>query len=116
MPYGSLQYPDRLKVAHEIVDVWTRGPNRPAILFRDLVWTYRDLANLSNQLCRVLVEDHGIRSGSRVLLRSFNHPWLIASLIAIWRAGAIAVPSMPVLRAQELSHIVAKARLEIDHS
>jgi 2-aminobenzoate-CoA ligase len=113
MPYGSLQYPDRLNVVHEIVDVWTRGPDRPAILFRDMVWTYRDLAGLSNQLCRVLVEDHGIRSGSRVLLRSFNHPWLIASLIAIWRAGAIAVPSMPVLRAQELSHIVAKARIEI---
>ena len=113
MPYEGLRYPDKLNVAHQILDVWCRRPDRPAIFFRDLVWTYRDLAALSNQLCRVLVEEHGVRPGSRVLLRSFNHPWLIASLIATWRAGAIAVPTMPVLRAQELSRIVAKARVEV---
>ena len=58
------------------------------------------------------MEDHGLIPGARVLLRSSNHPWLVAALFAVWRAGAIAVPTMPVLRAQELRYIVSKAKIE----
>jgi 2-aminobenzoate-CoA ligase len=107
----QLRYPSELNVAKELLDNWLERPDRPAIFFRTETWSYGRLAALSNQICRVLVEDHELVPGSRVLLRSSNHPWLVAALFAIWRAGAIAVPTMPVLRAQELQYIVSKAKI-----
>jgi 2-aminobenzoate-CoA ligase len=106
-----LRYPAELNVARELLDTRSASFHRPAIFFRDEVWSYGRLAALSNQICRVLVEDHGLVPGTRVLLRSSNHPWLVAALFAIWRAGAIAVPTMPVLRAQELQYLVTKAKI-----
>ena len=107
-----LHYSDQMNVAQELLDRWSSDFDRPAIFFRDEVWSYGKLAAVSNQICRVLMEDHGLIPGARVLLRSSNHPWLVAALFAVWRAGAIAVPTMPVLRAQELRYIVSKAKIE----
>lgn len=107
-----LHYSDQMNVAQELLDKWSSDFDRPAIFFRDEVWSYGKLAAVSNQICRVLMEDHGLIPGARVLLRSSNHPWLVAALFAVWRVGAIAVPTMPVLRAQELRYIVSKAKIE----
>ena len=107
-----LHYSDQMNVAQELLDRWSSDFDRPAIFFRDEVWSYGKLAAVSNQICRVLMENHGLIPGARVLLRSSNHPWLVAALFAVWRAGAIVVPTMPVLRAQELRYIVSKAKIE----
>jgi acyl-coenzyme A synthetase/AMP-(fatty) acid ligase len=46
-----------------------------------------------------------------VLISGTNHPWLAACLLAVIRAGAIAVPAMPMLRAKELSTMAMHARV-----
>ena len=47
--------------------------------------------------------------GNRVLLRGPNSPMMAACWFAIMKAGAIAVATMPLLRAKELTDIVTKA-------
>ena len=56
----------------------------------------------------------GIVPGNRVLLRGPNNPMLVASWLAVMKAGAIAVTTMPLLRAQELCVIAERA--QIDHA
>ena len=40
--------------------------------------------------------------GNRVLLRGPNNPWLVACWFGVLKAGAVAVATMPMLRAREL--------------
>src|SRR4029453_2083988 len=52
--------------------------------------------------------------GNRVLLRGTNSPTLVASWVAVMKVGAIAVTTMPMLRAKELAVIAERAH--VDHA
>jgi hypothetical protein len=60
-------------------------------------WTYQDLYDQANQIAHVLVEDFGLQSGNRVLLRSANNPLMVACWFAILKAGGVVVATMPLL-------------------
>jgi len=62
----------------------------------------------------VLVDDMGVKPGNRVLLRGANTPMMAACWFAIMKAGGIAVATMPLLRALELTEICGKA--EVSHA
>jgi 2-aminobenzoate-CoA ligase len=65
----------------------------------------------ANRIANVLVEDMGLQTGNRVLLPSANGPMLAACMLGVWKAGGIAVPTMPLLRARELAQVIRKARV-----
>jgi 2-aminobenzoate-CoA ligase len=117
----GLRYPDRLNGAVELLDatVDARGGDRPCLLSAEAAtWSYGDLLRASNQIARVLTEDLGVLPGHRVLLRGPNNPWLAACWLAVLKAGGVAVATMSLLRASELSTIgqVAQPRLALcDH-
>src|SRR5690606_21721498 len=79
----------------------------------DEVCTYRDLYEQANQIAHVLVEDLGLQSGNRVLLRSCNNPMMVACWYAVLKAGGIVVATMPLLRTKELKTLIDCA--EISH-
>lgn len=108
-------YPPRMNAAVELLDRMAEGDGgaRPAVHFGDRTWSYRDLLDRADRIARVLTEDCGLVPGARVLLRSPNHPLLIASWYAVLKAGGIAIPSMPVLRERELVYMMNKARIGI---
>lgn len=113
---ASLQYPAALNGARVLLDdalAAGRGA-RTAIVAPGVRWSYRDLDAYANRIARVLVEDLDVVPGNRVLLRAPNGPMLAACWFAVMKAGAIAVATMPLLRARELTDIVAKA--EISHA
>src|SRR3990172_6888934 len=56
----------------------------------------------------------GLKRGNRVLLRGPNNPMMAACWFAVMKAGGICVATMPLLRAKELTDIIAKA--EISHA
>jgi 2-aminobenzoate-CoA ligase len=60
------------------------------------------------------VDDLGLQSGNRVLLRSVNNPMMVACWFAILKAGGIVVATMPLLRSKELTSIIDCA--EISHA
>ncbi len=112
----ELQLPGRLNVAAELLDRWVAAGQgeRPCVLGDGVRWTYADLQARANRIARVLVEDLGLVSGNRVLLRGANSPMLAACWFGVIKAGGIAVGSMPLLRARELEAIVDKA--EVSHA
>jgi 2-aminobenzoate-CoA ligase len=110
----ELHYPDRVNAATELLDgAVARGwGERVAILAPGgLRWTYAELLAHANRIAHVLVEDLGVVPGNRVLLRGPNSPWMAACWFAVLKAGGIAVGSMPLLRARELTEIVNKAQI-----
>jgi len=111
----GLAYPDRLNCAVELLDAVADrlGPDRPCLLVPDGAdWTYADLRRVSNQVAAALTDDYGIVPGNRVLLRGPNNPWLVATLFGVLKAGAVAVPTMPLLRARELAAIAEIAAVD----
>jgi 2-aminobenzoate-CoA ligase len=109
----ELQYPTRLNAAVELLDAMVAGghADRPCIWFGKEMWSYRDLLHAANRIAHVLVDDLAIRPGNRVLLRAANTPMLVACWYAVLKAGAVAVSTMPLLRAKELTYILDKAQI-----
>jgi 2-aminobenzoate-CoA ligase len=111
----ELKYPERLNCAAELLDRWLergRGEH-PCVVSPTATWSYADLAERVNRLANVLTRDLGIVPGNRVLLRGPNNPMMIAAYLAVMKAGGVTVATMPLLRAKELSTIVAKARIRL---
>ena len=118
MDYGGipgLDYPKRLNAAVELLDrmVDQGHRDRPCLRTDAEIWTYGDLLERANRIANVLVRDHGLKPGNRVLLRAANTPMLVACWFAVLKAGGIAVATMPLLRARELKQILSKARVTI---
>ena len=61
----------------------------------------------------MLAEDLGVVPGNRVLLRGPNNPWLAACWLGVLKAGGVAVTTMPLLRAGELTTICEIAQLRL---
>ncbi len=101
----ELRYPDRLNCAQALLDatIARYGADRPALRTPTETWTYGDLQRHANQAARVLTEDFGLVPGNRVLLRGPNNPWLIAAWFAVLKAGGVAVTTMALLRAREIT-------------
>ena len=112
----ELQYPERLNCAQVLLDDAIAEGHGERIAFYGAAgeWTYEQLLKKSNQIAHVLVDELGLVPGNRVLLRSANNPLLAACWLAVMKTGGIAVTTMPMLRARELSVIAEKAR--IDHA
>ena len=110
----ELAYPERMNCATELLDRavdrgW--GP-RTAIIAADGVrWTYAELLARANRIAQVLADDLELVPGNRVLLHGANNPMLAACWFAVIKAGGIAVGTMPLLRAKELTVIVGKAAI-----
>ena len=108
----ELVYPDRMNCATELLDRavdrgW--GPRTAIVAADGTRWTYAELLARANRIAHVLVDDLGLIPGNRVLLRGTNHPMLAACWFAVIKTGGIAVGTMPLLRAKELTDIVTKA-------
>ena len=107
----ELDYPERLNCATELLDrALERGwGGRIALRSPQAEITYAQLLERANRIARVLTEDMGLVPGNRVLLRGANSPEMAACWLAVMKAGGIAVATMPLLRAKELTEIAAKA-------
>jgi 2-aminobenzoate-CoA ligase len=107
----ELRYPGRLNCATVLIDdaVAEGHGERPAIVTDSGAISYSELLARANRIANALV-DAGVQPGNRVLLRGYNGPELYAAWLAVMKAGAIAVTTMPLLRIPELTAIVAKAK------
>jgi len=109
----QFQYPEHLNAAVELTDrlVEQGFGDNVALIGNGRRRTYKELADWTNRLAHALVEDYGVVPGNRVLIRSGNNPAMVAAWLAVTKAGAVAVNTMPMLRAGELAKIVDKAEI-----
>ncbi|OVZ59135.1 2-aminobenzoate-CoA ligase [Pigmentiphaga sp. NML080357] len=117
LDHPAVRYPARFNCAAELVDgavaaghgerpaIWTLAGGKPVAI------SYRELQGRVDRLARVLTEDMGLVPGNRVLLRGPNNPAMATALLATIKAGLVAVPTMPLLRAAELKPILDKAQV-----
>jgi 2-aminobenzoate-CoA ligase len=109
----EFKYPDYLNAAVELTDrMVERGFGEHfALIGNGRKRTYRELTDWSNRIAHVLVDDLAVRPGDRVLVRSGNNPAMVAVWLAVTKAGAVAVNTMPLLRSGELQTIIDKAKI-----
>jgi 2-aminobenzoate-CoA ligase len=109
----GLQYPARLNCVAELLDrhVAEGRGERSAVLGDRLTWSYVELQRHVDRIAHVLRTDMGLVPGNRVLLRGANCPTMAAAILAVFKAGLVAVPTMPLLRARELKVILDKAQV-----
>jgi 2-aminobenzoate-CoA ligase len=109
----EFQYPPYLNIAVELTDrmVEKGFGDHVALIGNGRRRTYKELLDWTNRLAHTLVEDFGVKPGNRVLIRSGNNPAMVAAWLAVTKVGAVAVNTMPLLRAGELTAIVDKAQI-----
>ena len=109
----ELRYPERTNATVALLDDALKAGHGERIVLRtdDAVCSYRALAAQVNRIAHVLRHDMGLVPGNRVLLRGANNPMMAASLLAVLKAGLVAVPTMPLLRARELRPVIEKAQI-----
>ncbi|MEO8517181.1 MAG: AMP-binding protein [Flavobacterium sp.] len=111
----QFQHPEMLNCVDRLLDFHIKNGNGDAVCIQTFEekWTYNDLFEKANQIAHVLIDDLGLKSGNRVLIRSANNPMMVACWYAILKAGGIVVATMPLLRSKELTTIIDCA--EISH-
>jgi 2-aminobenzoate-CoA ligase len=111
----ELQYPERLNCVANFLDRWVEqgSGDAPCVFSPGVDYTYRELQQLVNRIANVLVGELGLVTGGRVLLRSANNPMMVATYLAVLKAGGIVVATMPLLRAKELAYPIQKAKIAL---
>ena len=113
----ELHYPERINCGELLLDAQIecgfakRCAVGAMVNGRPVFATYEQLLAQANRIANVLVNDLQLVPGNRVLLRAPNNPMMAACWLAVMKAGLIAVPTMPLLRAKELQQIISKARV-----
>ena len=109
----ELEYPAQLNCVDSLLDKHVREGRGDNVAVRSLdeSWTYGEFQARVNRIANVLTQDVGIVPGNRVLLRFSNSPFFAACYLAVLKMGAVAVPTMPLLRSTELKTIAARAEV-----
>ncbi|ACV57206.1 long-chain-fatty-acid--CoA ligase [Alicyclobacillus acidocaldarius] len=76
-----------------------------SLVYEGRVYTNAELAALSSQLAHH-IQALGVRPGDAVMVTMPNRPEVVIAFYAIAKAGAVAVPVMPLLQASEVRYII----------
>ena len=111
-PLPELQIPDHANLVEVLFrKAFASGhADRPFLRSDSVTLSYAGALERVNRISQMLVEDFSLVPGNRVLLRGGNSMEMALAWLGVVNAGLIAVTTMPLLRAKELSEIVAKAR------
>jgi 2-aminobenzoate-CoA ligase len=110
--FHLLDYPGRLNAAAELLK--GGAPDALAVINDHGRWTYTELDNFSGRIARLLVDEHALVPGNRVLLRGPNGYTLFAAWLGVLKAGGVVVATMPLLRPGEIATVIDRA--EISHA
>jgi 2-aminobenzoate-CoA ligase len=105
----ELQYPERLNAAAELLKGGT--PGALAVVNDHGRWTYAELDDFSGRIARLLVDEHGLVPGNRVLLRGPNTMTMFAAWLGVLKAGGVVVATMPLLRPGEIATVIERAAI-----
>ena len=81
-----------------------RFPDRPAIIWRETVWTWSDFMGRVQSATGALAA-LGVRFGDKVLLHARNSNAVLETMFATWMLGAVWVPTNFRLTPPEVSYL-----------
>ncbi|MGE4218242.1 MAG: acyl-CoA synthetase [Alphaproteobacteria bacterium] len=100
---------DAMNLGRLLSDVARRLPDRPALVWRDRVWTWAETDRRVGALVAGL-RHLGVAKGDRVMLHAQNSNALIESMWAVFRIGAVWVPNNVRLTAPEVAGLAETCR------
>ncbi len=109
----ELQFPAQLNAVEHLLDhAVSKKGFAQNVMLRSVQrnFTYQEAQGVVNAIAAHLIEDCKLIPGNRVLLRGPNSIGMALCFLAVVKAGLIAVATMPLLRAKELSEIITKAQ------
>jgi len=107
---ASINYPE-VPVHQPFFEAAARNPNAAAVIDRDLILSYADLAARVTSFSRALAE-LGVGKGTNIGILLPNLPELIVAYYGVLATGATAVMLNPALVAREFEQMVADAGFE----
>ncbi len=104
---AGLRYGETLNVADELLRPHLEAgrTDRPAVIAGSRRLSYGDLQDLVDRVAAGL-RGQGVEPGDRVVLRMPNQIEFVASWLAVQQIGAVAVSTMPMLKARELAYVI----------
>jgi 2-aminobenzoate-CoA ligase len=105
----ELEYPERLNAAAELLK--GGAPDALAVINEHGRWTYAELDAFSGRIARLLVDEHGLIPGNRVLLRGPNNYTTFAAWLGVLKAGGVVVATMPLLRPGKIATVIERAQI-----
>jgi len=107
-PLPELHYPEQVNAAVELLQPHLEAGHGEdvAIYFEDETYTYAELEAETNRLGNAL-RDLGVEPGDRVFVRFPNRAEYVVACLAVQKIGAIALPSMKLLRAREIEYMLS---------
>ncbi|NBT55562.1 MAG: 2-aminobenzoate-CoA ligase [Betaproteobacteria bacterium] len=108
----ELQLPAQLNLVQALFESAARRGlgDRPLLRSPRRTLSYAQAQAEVARIAQALVQDYGLVPGNRVLLRGGNSIGMALAWLAVVQAGAVAVATMPLLRAKELGDIIDKAQ------
>lgn len=79
------------------------APDRPAIIYHDLILTYREVVSMINSIANGLLE-LGFKKGDRLCLFTTNRPEYTLTFIAAASIGVVVSPMNPGYKEREVSY------------
>ncbi len=79
------------------------APDKPAIIYHDLVLTYREVVSMVNCIANGL-DKLGMQKGDRICLLTTNRPEYIITFIAAASIGVVVSPMNPAYKEREVSY------------
>jgi len=95
-------------LAHLLLQTARRFPDRPAIIWREHVWTWAEFAARVQAAAGGLAA-HGVRHGDRVLLHARNSNAVLETMFASWMLGAVWVPTNFRLTPPEVAYLATSS-------
>lgn len=87
----KLEFNPQQSIYHFIEEIADRYPTRIALSCNGTEMTYRELNRKANQLARMLQES-GIQTEETVGVLLERSPWMVISILAIWKTGGAYIP------------------------
>jgi len=108
----ELQLPAQLNLVQTLFDRAEAAGHAQRVLFRsdERTLSYAQARAEVNRISNVLTQQLSLQPGQRVLLRGGNSIAMALAWLGVVQAGLVAVATMPLLRARELTDIIAKAQ------
>ena len=105
----ELRYPEQLNAATELLK--GGAPDALAVINEHGRWSYRQLDDFSGRIARLLVEEHDLIPGNRVLLRGPNSYTMFAAWLGVLKAGGVVVATMSLLRPGEIATVIERGQI-----
>ncbi|WP_083629583.1 non-ribosomal peptide synthetase [Tenacibaculum agarivorans] len=103
----SITYPEHETVVSLFADQVDKVPENTAVVYEDVVLSYRELDELSNQLAHYVLANYKLDAEHPVGVVLERSDWLIVSYLAILKTGSCYVPIDTAYPEERKEYIIA---------